>query len=44
MPRIKPAKFAHIVYRTRRFDDMIAWYRRVFDAQLQFQKGRCWPS
>lgn len=37
MPRIQPTKFAHIVYRTRRFDAMIDWYRRVFDAQLQFQ-------
>ncbi len=35
MPRIRPAKFVHVVYRTRRFDAMIDWYRTVFDAQVQ---------
>ena len=24
MPRIRPAKFVHVVYRTRRFDEMTA--------------------
>jgi len=33
--RIRPSKFAHIVYRTHRFDDMIAWYQKVFDAKVQ---------
>lgn len=37
MPRIRPAKFAHVVYRTRRFAEMIQWYETVFDARVQFQ-------
>lgn len=32
-----PAKFAHIVYMTRRFDEMIAWYRDVFEASVAYQ-------
>jgi catechol-2,3-dioxygenase len=36
MPRIKPTKFAHIVYRTRRFEAMLAWYAAVFDAKVQY--------
>jgi catechol-2,3-dioxygenase len=35
MSRIRPAKFAHVVYRTYRFDEMIAWYVKVFDASIQ---------
>lgn len=30
----KPVKFAHVVYQTRRFDEMIAWYRDVFEAEV----------
>lgn len=37
MPRIRPAKFVHVVYRTRRFDPMIRWYEVVFDAKVQYQ-------
>ena len=37
MPSISPAKFVHVVCRTRRFDDMIRWYETVFDAKVQFQ-------
>lgn len=37
MPRIRPAKFVHVVYRTRRFDEMIRWYCTVFDARVQHQ-------
>lgn len=37
MSRIRPAKFSHVVYRTRRFAEMIEWYRKVFDATLQFE-------
>lgn len=33
----KPAKFAHVVYMTRRFDQMIAWYRDVFEAEIVYQ-------
>ena len=33
----KPVKFAHVVYMTRRFDEMIAWYRDVFEADIVYQ-------
>ena len=33
----KPAKFAHIVYRTRRFEEMVGWYARVFEARVQYR-------
>ena len=33
----KPVKFAHVVYMTRRFDEMIAWYRDVFEAEVVHQ-------
>ena len=33
----KPTKFAHIVYRTRRFDEMIRWYEQVFEAKVQLK-------
>jgi len=33
---IQPKKFAHIVYRTRRFDEMLKWYTAVFDAKVQY--------
>jgi catechol-2,3-dioxygenase len=35
MPRIRPRKFVHVVYRTRRFDEMVRWYETVFDARVQ---------
>lgn len=35
MTRTKPKRFVHVVYRTRRFDAMVAWYRVVFDAKVQ---------
>jgi hypothetical protein len=34
MPRIKPKRFVHVVYRTRRFEQMLDWYKVVFDAQV----------
>jgi catechol-2,3-dioxygenase len=37
MTRIRPRKFVHVVYRTRRFDQMLAWYQDVFDARVQYQ-------
>jgi catechol-2,3-dioxygenase len=37
MPRIKPKRFVHVVYRTRRFEPMLAWYQAVFDAKVQYQ-------
>jgi catechol-2,3-dioxygenase len=32
-----PTKFAHVVYRTRRFDEMMQWYETVFGTRVQFQ-------
>src|SRR6266511_4390838 len=32
-----PTKLAHVVYMTRRFDEMIAWYQNVFEAKVQYQ-------
>ena len=37
MTRIRPQKLAHIVYRTYRFKEMLAWYQLVFDAEVQMQ-------
>ena len=34
---VKPVKFAHVVYMTRRFDEMIAWYRDVFEADVVYE-------
>jgi catechol 2,3-dioxygenase-like lactoylglutathione lyase family enzyme len=33
----KPSKLAHVVYMTRRFDEMISWYQTVFEARVQYQ-------
>lgn len=33
----RPSKFAHVVYRTRRFDEMVDWYARVFEANVRYQ-------
>jgi catechol-2,3-dioxygenase len=33
----KPVKLAHVVYMTRRFEEMIAWYRIVFEAKVVHQ-------
>lgn len=33
----KPVKFAHVVYQTRRYAEMIAWYREVFEAEVRHQ-------
>jgi catechol 2,3-dioxygenase-like lactoylglutathione lyase family enzyme len=32
----KPSKLAHVVYMTRRFDEMIDWYKDVFEATVQY--------
>lgn len=34
---VKPVKFAHVLYMTRRFDQMIAWYRDVFEADIVYE-------
>ncbi len=33
----RPTKLAHIVYRTRRFEQMLDWYKTVFGARIQYQ-------
>ena len=33
----KPTKLAHVVYQTRRFDEMLDWYQRVFEAKVVYQ-------
>ena len=33
----RPSKFAHVVYRTRRFDEMVDWYARVFEADVRYK-------
>ena len=33
----RPTKFAHVVYRTRRFEEMLKWYQTVFDANVQYE-------
>ena len=37
MPTVPPSKFAHVVYRTRRFQEMLQWYGTVFGARVQYQ-------
>ncbi len=37
MTRIRPEKFVHVVYRTRRFEQMLEWYKAVFDAEVQLE-------
>src|SRR6056297_2651790 len=32
---VAPRALAHVVYRTRRLDDMLAWYATVFGARVQ---------
>lgn len=37
MTRVRPKAFVHVVYRTRRFEEMLQWYKTVFDAKVQHQ-------
>ena len=30
-----PSKLAHVVYMTRRYDEMLSWYQNVFEARVQ---------
>ncbi|HEY8227786.1 MAG TPA: VOC family protein [Pyrinomonadaceae bacterium] len=32
-----PTKLAHVVYMTRRFDKMLDWYQKVFEAKVQYK-------
>ena len=34
---VQPLKFVHVLYRTRRFEEMLAWYKTVFGAKVQYQ-------
>ena len=34
---IRPKSFAHVVYRTYRFQDMLDWYVKVFGGKVQYQ-------
>lgn len=36
MPCVSPTKVAHVVYRTRRFEEMLRWYQTVFGARVQY--------
>jgi catechol-2,3-dioxygenase len=35
-----PSKFAHVVFNTHRYEEMIAWYLRVFEARVQHRGDR----
>src|SRR5437868_3638940 len=35
----KPTKFAHVVYSTRRFEEMIDWYQKIFEATVVYQNS-----
>lgn len=32
-----PQKLAHVVYMTRRYEEMLAWYKDVFEATVQYE-------
>lgn len=34
---VKPSSLVHVVYRTRRFEEMLAWYATVFGAHIQYR-------
>ena len=33
----RPSKLAHVVYMTKRFEEMIDWYQKVFEAKVVYQ-------
>lgn len=33
----KPKKLAHVVYQTRRYEEMLNWYQQVFEAKVVYQ-------
>jgi catechol-2,3-dioxygenase len=37
---VAPTKFAHVVYNTHRYEAMIDWYSRVFEARVQHRDQR----
>src|ERR1043166_1989898 len=32
-----PSKLAHVVYMTRRYEEMLTWYQAVFEAKVQYK-------
>src|SRR5262245_7280444 len=36
-PMASPTKFAHVVFNTHRYEKMIHWYLRVFEARVQYR-------
>ena len=32
----RPSRFVHVVYRTRKFAQMIGWYRAMFDCKVHY--------
>ena len=36
---VSPTKFAHVVYQTRRFEEMVAWYRSVLGCEAVYQNA-----
>jgi catechol-2,3-dioxygenase len=37
---VAPSKFAHVVFNTHRYDEMIDWYAGVFEARVQHRDSR----
>jgi len=37
---VAPCKFAHVVFNTHRYDEMIDWYAGVFEARVQHRDSR----
>ena len=35
-----PSKFAHVVYQTHRFEEMVQWYLRVFEATIRHKDDK----
>jgi catechol-2,3-dioxygenase len=40
MTMVAPSKFAHVVLNTHRYEEMINWYTRVFEARVQHRDNR----
>ena len=34
MAMTAPSSFCHVVYKTHRYNEMIEWYQRVFEARI----------
>ncbi len=35
-----PSKFAHVVYQTHRFEEMVGWYKQVFEATVRHKDDK----